>query len=71
MRLNLALSFKKEGYDVVFVTPYDKYSCRLKEKFIHKDIYINSKGINPIEDLKTIYNLYQVYKELKPDIICH
>ncbi len=70
-RANLAFAFKKSGYQVVFISPYDKYSEIIKKHFEFQDVSINSKGINPIEDLKLIYNLYKVYKNVRPDIICH
>jgi glycosyltransferase involved in cell wall biosynthesis len=69
MRANLGFAFQKEGYEVVFICPYDKYSENIKKHFGYIDININSKGINPIEDLKTIYSYYKIYKELKPDIV--
>lgn len=69
MRANLGFAFQKQGYEVVFISPYDKYSENIKEHFRYIDININSKGTNPIEDLKTIYMYYKTYKELKPDIV--
>lgn len=69
MRANLGFAFQKAGYDVVFVCPYDKYSENIKEHFGYVDIEINSKGTNPIEDIKTIYRYYKIYKEVKPDIV--
>jgi len=71
MRANLGFAFQKKGYKVVFISPYDKYSENIKEHFEYIDIKINSKGMNPIEDLKTIYAFYCVYKDIKPDIILH
>ncbi|MDM1545271.1 glycosyltransferase family 4 protein [Ignatzschineria indica] len=69
MRANLGFAFQKQGYEVVFICPYDKYSENIKEHFTYVDIEINSKGTNPIEDLKTIYRYYKTYKEIKPDIV--
>ena len=69
MRANLGFAFQNEGYKVVFICPYDKYSENIKEHFEYVDIEINSKGTNPIEDLKTIYRYYKTYKEVKPDIV--
>ena len=70
-RVNLGFAFQKHGYEVVFISPYDKYSENIKEYFEYQDVAINSKGINPIEDLRLIYNFYKVYKNVQPDIICH
>ena len=69
MRANLGFAFQKVGFEVVFICPYDKYSENIKEHFEYIDIKINSKGTNPIEDLKTIYRYYKTYKKIKPDIV--
>ena len=64
MRANLGFAFQKQGYEVVFISPYDKYSENIKEHFRYIDININSKGTNPIEDLKQSYiNLFEMVKE--------
>jgi glycosyltransferase involved in cell wall biosynthesis len=71
MRANLGFAFQKEGYKVVFICPYDNSSENIKEYFDYLNIDINSKGMNPFEDIKTIYNFYIAYKKIKPDIILH
>jgi len=68
-RLNLARNLKKKGYKVVLVSPYDEYSERLKEEFEYYDIYMNNKGTNPVQDIKTIIEFYKLYKKIKPDIV--
>lgn len=68
-RRNLAYALKEHGYEVVMVAPYDKYSELLKKDFAYHDVAINNKGRNPLEDLKTIFHFFQVYKEIKPDVI--
>ena len=70
-RTNLGFAFQKCGYEVVFISPYDKYSENIEEHFDYQDIAINSKGTSPIEDLKTIYSFYKIYKKVQPNIICH
>lgn len=69
MRANLGFAFKNFGYEVIFICPYDKYSKKIKKHFNYIDIKINAKSINPIEDLKTIYRYYKVYKKINPDIV--
>lgn len=68
-RLNLARSLKKAGYDVVLVAPYDKYSVILKQEFEYHNIFMNNKGTNPKEDIKTLIEFYKLYKAIKPDIV--
>lgn len=71
MRANLGFALQKQGHEVVFVCPYDKYSENIKKHFGYVDIKINTKGTNPIEDIKTIYSYYKTYKEIKPDVVLH
>jgi glycosyltransferase involved in cell wall biosynthesis len=68
-RLNLARALKNTGYEVVLIAPYDKYSELLKKEFEYYDIYMNNKGTNPIQDLKTLIEFYKLFKKIKPDII--
>ena len=70
-RLNLIRTLKEKGYKVVIVAPYDKYADLLKEEFEYHDIFINPKGTNPIEDLKTLWQYYRVYKRIKPQLAFH
>ena len=71
MRLNLGFALQKQGYEVVFICPYDKYSENIKEHFKYVDLELNQNGTNPIEDLKNIYGYYKIYKDIKPDIVLH
>jgi len=69
-RFNLVKGLKKKGYEVVFIAPYDeKYSELLKQEFEFFNINIDAKGINPISDFKIMVSLYNLYKEMKPDVI--
>jgi glycosyltransferase involved in cell wall biosynthesis len=70
-RLNLARALKEHGYHVILVAPYDEYSDRLKEEFEYYDIYMNNKGTNPKEDLKTLIAFYKLYKKIAPDVVLH
>lgn len=71
-RLGLMKRLKEFGYEVIVLSPKDKYSKKIEDigcKFI--DINIDNKGVNPINDFKLIYNLYKLYKGLKADLIIH
>ena len=70
-RLELAKSLKQKGYEVVLVAPYDEYSDRLSQELEYHDIYMNNKGTNPKEDIKTTIAFYKLYKKIKPDIVLH
>ena len=70
-RLELARSIKKNGHEVILVAPYDEYSNRLSVEFEYHDIYMNNKGTNPKEDIKTTIEFYKIYKKIQPDIVLH
>lgn len=68
-RLNLGKTLKEKGYKVVIVAPKDKYSDIIKKEFEYYDIFIDSKGTNPINDLRTLWQYYRIYKKTNPDIV--
>jgi glycosyltransferase involved in cell wall biosynthesis len=68
-RFNLGLALQKEGYEVTFISPYSSYSEKIKFFFNYSDIKLSANGINPIEDFKTIYGYYKIYKELRPSVV--
>lgn len=70
-RFELARSIKENAYEVILVAPYDEYSDRLSEEFEYHNIYMNNKGTNPKEDMKTTLAFYKLYKEIKPDVVLH
>jgi len=68
-RMNLARALKHNDYEVVLVAPYDKYSDILSQEFEYHHVYMNNKGTNPKEDIKTVIDFYRLYKTIKPDIV--
>ena len=61
-----------KNYEVIIVAPKDKYSEKLIDLGCkYYDIYIDRKGTNPINDLKTFWQYYRLYKKIKPDLIFH
>ena len=69
-RYSLIKELINKNYNVVVVAPYDRYSEKLKNigcKTIN--IYISSKSTNPIEDLRTLFQYWKIYKKEKPDLV--
>ena len=59
-------------YQVVIIAPYDEYSDKLKEMGCEVfDIDINGKSTNPLDDLKTFWQYWKLYKKIDPDLIFH
>ncbi len=71
-RSSLLKSLQNDGYEIFTVALKDEYSKKLVDQgFNFEEIKLNNNATNPIEDLKTIYKYYRIYKQIKPDIICH
>lgn len=71
-RLKLLKSLQDDGHEIYTVASDDDYSEKLKEQGFHfTAINLNNNATNPIEDLKSVYSYYKIYKEICPDVICH
>jgi glycosyltransferase involved in cell wall biosynthesis len=71
-RFGLMAKLKELNYEVIVISPKDDYSSEIEQigcRFI--DIEIDNKGINPFKDLKLIYNLFKIYKQLQADLVIH
>jgi len=70
-RLSLMVAMRDAGYEVIAIAPYDSYSQKIIDAgFEFHDIEMNAQGINPLEDLKTTYAFYKLFKKTSPDVIC-
>jgi len=71
-RVGLLKSLQRDGYHIVTIAPHDDYSEKLEALgFQYHNIDINNKGTNPFEDVKLVWEFYQLYKKVKPDILLH
>ena len=70
-RLSLMVAMRDAGYEVIAIAPYDSYSQKIIDAgFEFHNLEMNSQGINPLEDLKTTYHFYTLFKKISPDVIC-
>lgn len=61
-----------DGYQITIVAPHDDFSNKLLEMGCAVvDLPIEAKGINPLQDIKLIHTLYQLYEQIAPDFIIH
>lgn len=61
-----------DGYQLTIISARDEFSDKLRAMGCEViDILIAAKGINPLQDLKLIYTLYQLYQKIAPDFIIH
>lgn len=71
-RMGLIRSLQAEGHEVHAIAPTDKYSEYLVEAgcIFHK-VKMDSRGANPIKDLALTFELFLIYRKLRPDVILH
>jgi glycosyltransferase involved in cell wall biosynthesis len=70
-RLSLMHAMRDAGFEVIAIAPYDRYSQKIIDAgFEFHDIKMNAQGINPIEDLRTTYQFYKLFKKISPDVLC-
>src|SRR5688572_19509685 len=71
-RMNLIRSLQAAGHEIHTIAPTDDYTTKLTEAgCTHHALKMDSRGANPIKDLALIFELYSIYKRVKPDVILH
>ena len=69
-RSELILKLKDEGNEVILVCPYgEKIDYFTNRGCCFVDIQIDRRGMNPIKDLKLIFDYYRIIKEFNTDIV--
>jgi len=64
---------RAKGFEVSFCAPYDRYAEILKKRGFRyfKIKNLERKGLNPVREIKLIWEFYRVYKKIKPDLVLH
>jgi len=71
-RMSLIQALLKDGHDVVAIAPHDEYTSKLiKAGCDFEDVTMDSRGASPIRDTALTFELYNIYKKVRPDIILH
>jgi len=71
-RLELMKALKEKGAEVKFCAPKDNYTKKIiKRGYDFKEIKLDRGGFNPFRDLRTIYQLYRIYKKENPEVVLH
>ena len=69
-RLTLAEEIIKKGYELFFIAPYDEFTSKITQRgFMIKNVSVNPKGSNIIEDKKTIDEFKRIFRVYSPDLI--
>lgn len=71
-RMNLVRSLQEKGHEIHTIAPTDEYTHYLTEaNCSHHPLKMDSRGANPIKDLGLIFELFSIYRKVKPDVILH
>ncbi len=71
-RLPLAVAAQQQDFNVHVICPKGDSS----EKIVHagltfRPLPFNRKSLNPFDGIKTVWRIYKLYKQLKPDCVHH
>ncbi|BDD16672.1 glycosyl transferase [Marivirga tractuosa] len=70
--MSLIQALIKDGHEVVAIAPHDEYTVKLIEAGCEfEDVTMDSRGASPIRDTGLTFELHNIYKRVKPDIILH
>ena len=71
-RMNFIRELLAQGHEVHTVAPADEHTHYLVEAGCkHHVIRMDSRGANPIKDSALIFELFGIYKQIRPDVILH
>ena len=71
-RMNFVRSLLSQGYEVHTIAPADEYVHHLtNEGCIHHAVKMDSRGVNPIKDTALVFELMNIYRKVRPDVILH
>lgn len=69
-RLEVLQALYQDGYEIHIIAPQDASTQKLIDNgFFFHPITINSKGLNPIEDLSTLHSIYKLLKSINPSLV--
>lgn len=69
-RLEILQALHEDGYDIHIIAPQDPSTQKLIDQgFCLHPIAINSKGLNPLEDLSTLLSIYNLLKAIDPSMV--
>jgi len=71
-RKNIALEAKRRGWELVVCGPDEPLRAEVQALGIRYQEYSISKwSLNPLKDLRSVYALYRLYKEERPNLVHH
>lgn len=71
-RLELAIAARQAGFDVVVATRVGRHAKRITDAGLTLcPVAFNRGGLNPLQELRTVLHLVDLYRRVAPDIVHH
>lgn len=71
-RMGLIKALREDGHEIHTIAPVDDYTSFLVESgCVHHAVKMDSRGANPLKDLALTFELFSIYRRLRPDVILH
>jgi glycosyltransferase involved in cell wall biosynthesis len=71
-RQGLIRTLVARGVDVTVIAPRDRTFDLLQQMGCRCiELHVASKGTNPRDDLRTLWSLYRLYREIRPHVVFH
>lgn len=71
-RMGLVQSLLEHGHEVVAVAPKDEYTHYLIDAGCEfEEVKMDSRGANVLKDMGLIFELWSIYRKIKPDVVLH
>lgn len=69
---SLARALRAAGHEVVLLSPPGEFAASLQaEGFDWRAFPLSRSGINPFSELASIWRLWRLYREIRPDVVHH
>ena len=71
-KLSLINFLISKGLKIYVISPIDEYTNKLKNNCINHYQWVSkNNSINIISEIKSIINLYKIYKKINPNLVHH
>ena len=71
-RNRLARELRSQGHEVILLSPPGNFQDLLREDgFQWRPFQLSRQGINPLNEIWSLWQLIRIYREVRPDIVHH
>ena len=71
-RMNFIKTLLEQGHEVHTIAPEDSFTPLIRQAgCIHHRVKMDSRGANPLKDSALIFELFTIYRKVKPDTVLH